>query len=186
MADRTVVIGLGNPLMGDDGLGLVALSRLQGAGFPPDVELVDGGTWGMRLLPLIEETDRLLILDAIDKNAVPGAVVELSRGELPMLFTTKVSPHQVHLREVLALAELRGALPRVVVALGLQPDVIAMGTELSPRLAPRLDGLVRRALWRLEAWGHRAEVRAVREDGVPDKASAATSPTSRTSASSYA
>jgi hydrogenase maturation protease len=151
----TLVLGVGNPLMTDDGLGLAALEALQrGWAFEPSVELVDGGTWGMRLLPAIEDAGRLLILDAIDKGAAPGTLVELDRSELPLLFTTKVSPHQVDLREVLALAALRGTLPPVLAAVGLQPDRIAMGTELSPRLARGLDDLVRRAAWRLESWGH--------------------------------
>jgi hydrogenase maturation protease len=81
-------------------------------------------------------------------------LIKARRAELPLLFTTKVSPHQVDLREVLALAALRGRLPPVVAAIGLQPDRIEMGTELSPCLARGLDDLVRRAARRLETWGH--------------------------------
>jgi hydrogenase maturation protease len=151
----TLVLGVGNPLMTDDGLGLAAIEVLgREWEFEPSVELVDGGTWGMRLLPEIEDAGRLLILDAIDKGAAPGALVELDRSELPLMFTTKVSPHQVDLREVLALAALRGSLPPVVAAIGLQPDRIELGTELSPLLAQRLDQLVQRAAWRLATWGH--------------------------------
>ena len=74
LTDRTVVIGLGNPLMGDDGLGLAALARLsEDWTVPPEVELVDGGTWGMNLLPLIEDAGRLILIDAINVGAAPGA-----------------------------------------------------------------------------------------------------------------
>lgn len=156
----TVVIGLGNPLMGDDGLGLAALELLRSSWtFEPGVELVDGGTWGMSLLPTIESAGKVLFIDAIDNHAVAGAFVELGRHELPRLFTLKVSPHQIDLREVLAVAELRGTLPDVTVAMGLQPGRIEMSTELSASLADRLDPLVRRIVWRLEAWGHEPVVR---------------------------
>src|SRR6185503_684188 len=110
-AGRTVVIGLGNPLMADDGVGLAALERLRAYRFEPFVELVDEGTWGMNLLPIIETSDRILLLDAINVAAPPGTLVVLERDQLPRHLETKVSPHQVDLREVQALAELRGTLP---------------------------------------------------------------------------
>ena len=82
----TVVIGLGNPLMTDDGVGLAALERLACHWqFSPPVELVDGGTWGLNLLPVIESAGRVLLLDAIDVGAAPGAHVTLPRAELPRL-----------------------------------------------------------------------------------------------------
>ncbi len=110
---RTVVLGVGNPLMGDDGLGLAALESLRhGWRLPPTVELVDGGTWGLTLLPAIEAADRLLLIDAIDTGgAPPGTLHQLERDAIPRHLATKLSPHEVDLREVLALAELRGNAP---------------------------------------------------------------------------
>jgi len=85
MTYDTVVIGLGNPLMGDDGLGLAALEALrEGWDFEPHLELVDGGTWGMNLLPFIESADRVLVLDAIKVRGTLPALLEraLERMEL--------------------------------------------------------------------------------------------------------
>src|SRR5436190_185443 len=105
-AGRTVVIGLGNPLMGDDGTGLAALERLQERWtIPGDVLLVDGGTWGMNLLPIIETAGRVLLLDAITFGGRPGDVVILDKAQLPKVFALKFSPHQLDMREVLAAAE---------------------------------------------------------------------------------
>lgn len=153
---RTLVLGLGNPLMGDDGLGLALLEALR-AGWrcEPAVDLVDGGTWGMNLLPMIEQADRVLLLDAINVGKEPGSLVVLQRDELPRLFALKISPHQIDLREVLALAELRGALPTEVTAVGMQPGVIAMRTELSPELVARVPDVLRLARGVLADWGHR-------------------------------
>jgi hydrogenase maturation protease len=151
---RTTVLGLGNMLMADDSIGLAALARLQDEWFvPPQVELVDGGTWGMNLLPIIEATDRLLVLDAIDQGREAGVVIQLEGNDVPRYLSTHLSPHQIDLREVLALAELRGTLPTTLVALGIQPARIELSTELSPDVAERLDDLVWLAARTLENWG---------------------------------
>jgi hydrogenase maturation protease len=151
----TVVIGLGNPLMGDDGLGLVALERLRTEyAIPPDVELVDGGTWGMNLLPVIEDAGRVILIDAIDVGATPGTPVRLERARLPRYLATKISPHQVDLRDVLGLAELRGTLPADTVAVGLQPDRVALGDGLSAVLRCRIDDLVALVVRELADRGH--------------------------------
>jgi hydrogenase maturation protease len=148
------VIGLGNPLMADDGLGLAALERLRAAGVPPGVELVDGGTWGMNLLPVIEAAERLVLLDAIDDGAEPGTLHVLERARIPRYLATKISPHQVDLCDVLALAELRGTLPEDTVAVGLQPARVEMSCELSDAVRARVDDLVAAVTHRLAAWGH--------------------------------
>ncbi len=154
----TLVLGLGTPLMADDGLGLAALARLRSAWrFTPSVELVDGGTWGMNLLGLIEEAGRLLILDAIHAGRTPGSLVVLRGDELPRYLFTKVSPHQVDLREVLALAEFRGTLPERTVAVGLEPVRVEMSTELTPIARAGLPAVERAAIEELTSWGHRAE-----------------------------
>jgi hydrogenase maturation protease len=154
----TVVIGLGNPLMGDDGLGLVTLERLResggGAGFTGAIDLVDGGTWGLTLLPVIESASRVVLLDAIERGAPPGTLHTLQRDDIPRYFATKISPHQVALQDVLALAELRGTLPRETVAIGIEPARVEMGCGLSEPIARRVDDLVEVVLRHLAAWGH--------------------------------
>jgi hydrogenase maturation protease len=158
----TVVIGLGNPLMADDGVGLAALARLRDEwDLPPGVELVDGGTWGMNLLPTIEDAGRVLLLDAIHRQAAPGTLHRLSHDELPRYLATKISPHQVDLHDVLALAELRGTLPSETLAVGLEPERVEMIAELSPVVADGLDRLLALAVAELAAWGHRLEPKRV-------------------------
>lgn len=151
---RVVVLGLGNMLMADDGVGLAALARLDEEWFiPRTVSLVDGGTWGMNLLPVIEHTHRLLIFDAIDFAEPPGTIIRLEREDIPRFLAQKLSPHQVDLREVLALAEFRGTLPEQIVALGIQPARVEMSTTLSPVVENGLDELVRRGAAVLAQWG---------------------------------
>jgi hydrogenase maturation protease len=153
--EGTVVIGLGSPLMGDDGVGLIALEALRASTpFEPQPLLVDGGTWGMNLLPIIESAERLLLVDAIRAGGIPGQVVVLERDALPRALGIKLSPHQIDLQEVLTLAELRGRLPRESVAIGLEPDRVELGWGVSPAMTRGLDALLERIAARLVAWGH--------------------------------
>lgn len=162
---RSLVIGLGNPLMGDDGLGIAALTALQERwAFDADVELVDGGTWGMNLLHLIEGSDRVLFLDAINAGMEPGSLIVIERDRLPRFFATKLSPHQIDLREVLAITELRGTLPAEAVAIGLQPARVEMSVALTPVLQRRLPALLSAVRKRLQAWGHVSHEPAVAID----------------------
>ena len=160
--DSTLVLGLGNPLMGDDGVGLAVLSRLQQGWECEGVHLVDGGTWGMNLLPLIEDTRRLLLLDAIRLGVEPGTVHQLTRDQLPRYLSHKLSPHQIDLKEILALAELRGTLPEVAVALGVEPAKVEFSTNLSPLVEARLAELTELTLRQLGQWGHSCRSRAPR------------------------
>jgi hydrogenase maturation protease len=167
IASPTVVIGVGNPLMGDDGAGLVALDRLRDWDFEPHVERVDGGTWGMNLLQFVEQAERLVILDAIDAGLEPGSAIALEGDEIPRFFSTKLSPHQIELREVLALGELRNTLPEHIVALGLQPARIEMSERLSNEVEAGIEALVERCVEQLRSWGHEARPRPVQPAPAP-------------------
>ena len=150
----TLVVGLGNPLMTDDGIGLAALARLDSEwDLPEGVELIDGGIWGLRLLPEIEDAGRLLLIDAIDVDRKAGEVIVLEIEEIPMFLSAKLSPHQVGVRDVLALAALRGRLPAETVAMGIQPARIEMGTEISDETKASMDALLERVFDRLVLWG---------------------------------
>lgn len=159
IAGYDVVLGVGNPLMGDDGLGIAVAAHMQSAwndGEAPGLMIVDGGTWGMNLLPIIEQARRLLIVDAIDRGAAPGTFVTLQRDEIPRYFGRTLSPHQLDLREVLALAELRGSLPEETTAVGIQPAQIELSLELSPEVTAAVPALLDDIEARLRRWGYTA------------------------------
>lgn len=149
-----LVVGVGNPLMTDDGIGLAALARLRSEWeLDSGVELVDGGMWALSLLPQVEDAAGLLLLDAIDGGGTPGSVIELESREIPLFLGTRLSPHQMGVRDLLALCALRGTLPERTAALGIQPAVIALGTTLSPPAEAALDALLERVARRLSDWG---------------------------------
>lgn len=150
----TLVIGLGNPLLGDDGVGPAVLDRLAALSFAPPVELLDGGVWGLALLPDIERAGAVLLLDAVRGGGEPGAIYSLEGEQIPRLFGGKLSPHQVDVRELLALAELRGALPHRLHVVGVQPAAMDFGDGLSPAAAAALDDMVLATCSVLARWGH--------------------------------
>lgn len=154
-----LVVGLGNPLMGDDGIGLAALGRLQDGWELDGVELLDGGTWGMSLLPRLEDADAVLLLDAIRTGVAPGTLHRIEREEIHCRFSHKLSPHQVDMAEVLALAELRDRLPPRLVALGVEPETIAFQQEMTAPAAAGIPPLVAASVTQLRAWGVRCTPR---------------------------
>ena len=150
----TVVLGVGSPLMGDDGLGVSVVDRLRGRwGGVDDLALLDGGTWSMRVLPFIESADRLLIVDAIHVGDEPGAIVRLEKEEIPRHLRQKLSPHQIELGEVLAVAELRGRFPDEAVAMGIEPASVELRDGLSDVVEAAVPDLLERIEAQLDAWG---------------------------------
>lgn len=147
------MLAVGNPLMGDDGLGVAVLGRLREWEWPAGVTLLDGETWGMRLLPYVENARRLLVIDAIDVGAPPGTIVSLDGAEVPRRLDTRLSSHEVNLADVLALAALRGTGPAELRAIGAQPEVVEFGTALSAVIAGVVDPVADLARAQLAAWG---------------------------------
>lgn len=116
-----LVLGLGNPLMGDDGAGLLILDALRETLADDErVAMEDGGTLGMTLLPLFEDARAVVLLDAVHTGAAPGSVVVRRDSELPGFFSHLLSPHQIGLREVLGAAQLCGTLPARLALVGIE------------------------------------------------------------------
>jgi hydrogenase maturation protease len=150
---ETVVIGLGNVVLSDDGLGVHAVRRLRHRySLSERVELIEGGTAGLLLLPHIADARRVIIVDAIDTGAPAGTLVRLPGEDWASAFAIHVTPHDVGLRDLLGAAQLSGAWPRELVLHGAQPASTAIGTELSAPVAAALDPLVSAIFAQLAAW----------------------------------
>ncbi len=149
-----VVLGLGNVLRRDEGLGIRALQRLEDRfALSGEVQLVDGGTLGLELLAYLEEARRLLVLDAALTEGPPATLIRLAGEEVPAFLGMRSSPHEIGLADLLAVLRLRGLEPEEVVVLGMQPEVIELGWDLSPAVSARLDLLVEMAVSELARWG---------------------------------
>jgi len=129
-ASDTVVIGLGNVVMSDDGLGVHAVARLRESGRLADaVELIEGGTAGLLLLPHLADAPRAIIIDAVRAGARAGTLVRLDADGLARVFERHISPHDVGLRDLLGAARLSGDWPSALVLHGIEPAVTRVGTE---------------------------------------------------------
>jgi hydrogenase maturation protease len=152
--DRKIVLGLGNLLNKDEGLGVQAVKLLDARLGPQNgVELLDGGVLGLSLLMLVEECSHLLILDAVDNDQPPGSVIELARDQIPLYTGIKMSQHQITFQEVLGLAKMRDHLPENLHLIGIQPRDLSIGLDLSPEVAQALPQVLRRAAAVLQTWG---------------------------------
>lgn len=148
-----LVLGLGNELFTDEGVGVVVGRRVEELQLP-GVEVLDGGTLGIALLPEIEGREALLVLDAVAKaGAQPGEIVEFAEDDLYRPLKLMYSAHQVGIDETLAAARLMGTAPRRARAVGLVPYSLETGYGLSPQAQDRLDALLARALAVLAGWG---------------------------------
>ena len=152
--ERKVVLGLGNLLNKDEGLGVQALKLLDARlGQQEQVELLDGGVLGLNLLMIVEECSHLLILDAVNAGKAPGTVVELRKEQIPLYAGVKMSQHQVTFQEVLGLANIRDKLPEHLHLVGVQPEDISIGLDLSDGIAAALPEVIDRACAVLQRWG---------------------------------
>ncbi|MGE5546172.1 MAG: HyaD/HybD family hydrogenase maturation endopeptidase [Solirubrobacterales bacterium] len=131
---RVVVLGIGNILMSDEGVGVHAVTELaQRYDLPEGVEVLDGGTAGMDCLDQIAEVDLLLIADCMrSPGKAPGTITRLADEQINAWFKTKISPHQVGLSDVLAALNFHGIPPKSVVLVGVQPESFETCMELTP------------------------------------------------------
>jgi hydrogenase maturation protease len=149
----TAVIGIGNVVLSDDGLGVHAVRRLRELhDFGDAVELIEGGTAGLLLLPHLADARRAIIVDAIDAGAPAGTLVRIEGEGHGDAFPVGSTAHEVGLRDLLGAARLNGAWPERLVVHGAQPASTAIGIELTAPLAAVLDRLVDRVVDELIAW----------------------------------
>jgi len=150
----TLVLGIGNLIMSDDGVGVRVIHLLRKRyQFPDAVTVLDGGTLGLDLLHYLDGVRRLLVVDAVKTGGPPGTLVRLTGEEINIAFRTKLSPHQMGLQYLLLVAELQGFAPAEMVLLGVQPGEIGMGVELTPEVAAQVETLVDGVLRELAGWG---------------------------------
>jgi hydrogenase maturation protease len=148
------ILGIGNILLSDDGVGVHAVNRLRdNYEFPESVRLIDGGTKGLDLLPLLEESDRVLFIDAANFKKAPGTIDSIEGDKIPAFLTSKLSVHQIGLPDMLFAARFMGITPPEMCLVGIQPKSMDTGIELSSVLNARLDTLLNEVIKKLKTWG---------------------------------
>jgi hydrogenase maturation protease len=152
---KILVLGIGNILWADEGFGVRAVEHLAAHySFGPEVQIMDGGTQGLYLLPVLEDLETLIIVDAIDFGLPPATLHHVEGSAVPATIgARKMSLHQTGFQEVLALLELRGHAPRAIHLVGVQPVTMqdyggglteAVARQVSPAVQMVLDLLTQR------------------------------------------
>ena len=151
---RITVLGVGNILLKDEGVGVRVVERLaQCHTFGDNVRLVDGGVLGVGLMGVVADSDVLIIVDAVCNGQAPGSLYHLQGDQVPRRVLAKQSMHQLDMPEVLALCEVIDHYPETIV-IGVEPkDITTMDLELTDTVSAKLDDLVAMVLSELERWG---------------------------------
>ena len=152
LSSDTVVVGVGNTILSDDGAGVHAARLLQGdPRVPAGVTILDGGTLGLELMPYISDASRVPFLDAVNSGEAPGTLTRMTGRDL-LGTSGGWSVHQLGVADLIAALALVSARPQDIVVLGVQPANTDWGTSLSPGVEAALTCLVDAALAQLRLW----------------------------------
>jgi len=153
-----LVLGIGNLLLSDEGVGVKAVEELENRYDCSDaVEIVDGGTSGSELLPYFDDRSHILIIDAVKTGNQPGTIVRIENP--PAFFQKKISPHQIGLADVLGLAAITDNLPRNITLFGIEPKELSTGLDLSTEVARNLSRLVDMVVEELKSIGVKVQAK---------------------------
>ena len=156
----TALIGLGNILLKDEGVGVHAVNTVRERfSFSPGVEIVDGGTMGLDLLPFFQTHDRVLLVDAVDFGREPGHIGVVEDDNIPSVLNTKLSVHHIGLSDVLLSARLIRETPIKVCLIGIQPGSLDVGLDMTEGIRGKIEVLIGLVIGKLKEWGIECERR---------------------------
>lgn len=148
------VLGLGNILLRDEGIGVHVVAALRERFyFPENVSLIDGGTMGLDLLPFIEGVEKMLIVDAVNIGKQPGTIALIEDEDIPSFVSSKLSIHQISFPDVIFAANLMGITPAKMTLVGVQPEILEPGLSLSETLSNVFERLLQVMAEILGEWG---------------------------------
>ncbi len=140
MTKKIVILGCGNTLMGDDGVGIRVIERLQQMNLSGNIEIIEAGVGGMAILSWIEDADKAVIVDAVQTgNEPPGTVYEFTDKELPPSDMFMLSLHDLNLVDTINVGRVVQKMPDVIVIIGVEVKRIA---EFTKELTPEVEGAI--------------------------------------------
>jgi hydrogenase maturation protease len=162
---QITIMGVGNILYRDEGVGIHAIEQIEKRyAFPDHIVPVDGGVLGVNLMGVISQADKLIVIDAVYNNGRPGDLHRLAGAQIPKRIVAKNSLHQVDLLEALTLVSAIDKNPETVIV-GIEPqDIETLEVGLTPLIESRLDDLIEMALAEVERFG--GSYRRKEDDGT--------------------
>lgn len=132
MSKNVVVLGLGNILLKDEGVGVRIIENFRERfDYPDDLDVFDGGTSGIDMIDFIANRDHLIITDAVKTGDPAGSIVILKDDDVAAFFKTKISPHQLGISDLLALLDVSNERPKEMTIIGVVPMDMGTGLEMS-------------------------------------------------------
>jgi hydrogenase maturation protease len=151
---RIVVLGIGNILLSDEGLGVHVVRRLiERFDLPARVEVIDGGTAGMDLLDRVAGADALVIVDCAALGQAPGALREIVGTGVPAFFQTRLSPHQIGLSDLLGAVMLLGEMPARLALIAVEPEGMELDLAMTTTGERTAEVALSHLVARLRDWG---------------------------------
>ena len=139
---KILVLGVGNELLSDEGIGVHTVKELSKRELPPEIEIMEGGTDGFGLIHIITDTDRLIVIDSVKGGSEPGTLYKFDIKDAPKtpdLFKTSV--HQIGILEVINLSSLIGKTPETTV-IGVEPKTISTSMELTKEVKAKIPRVI--------------------------------------------
>ena len=147
---QMVILGVGNLLLSDEGIGVHVANKLMEMDLPENVTVYEGGTDGFRLMNLVSEADRLVVVDAVKGGGDPASIYRFNIEDAPTSPDKyKTSVHQIGILEVVHFSEFVGKTPETTI-IGVEPKSLAMAMELSPEVAEKVPRVIELVLEEVE------------------------------------
>lgn len=157
---KIAVLGIGNLIMQDEGVGIHVIRRLEkDFTFDPEIELIDGGTSGSELYGFFENNDKMIIVDAVNFDEKPGFIGSIEKDDILKRLNTKMSMHNLGLTDVLSHVKLLDIEPSEIFLVGVQPEIIELHDELSDTILEKMDRILEVICMKLAEWNVKCEVR---------------------------
>ena len=152
---KALVLGIGNLLIGDEGVGCLTVEALSRRyTLPPSVECVDGGTAGFELLSMIDCKEHVILIDALRNDMEPGTVVMVEGEHVPKAFMARTTPHQLGICDVLAAAQLTEIMPKHLTLYGIEPKQMEVGIGLTPEVQAGMEKIICAVVDQLRHYGY--------------------------------
>lgn len=139
-AERILILGVGNILLKDEGIGVHVVRELEKKNLPGNVEVMDAGTAVIDMMPYFENVKKLIVIDAVRAGREPGTIYRFAPEDI--YENNKMSLHQMGLLEALTMSREIGKCPGDAIVIGVEPEIIEPGLGLSEKLSCKVPDIV--------------------------------------------
>src|SRR3990172_12155045 len=138
----TLILGIGNILLKDEGVGVHVVKKLKEMSLPDNIEVLDGGTAGLDLVDFISNRKKLIVIDAVKAGEKPGTIYRLTEENLDIKPKAIMSFHDIDFLDALHMSDVMSEKPEETIVIGIEPKDMSDGTELLPEIEERIPRII--------------------------------------------